>query len=180
MPAAPDLLSPAPQDAIPLAVVPARNVSGAVLVAEDGRYLLQLRDDFPGLHLADHWGLFGGAIEAGEDPAAALRRELVEELAFHAAHVEPLAVSVHAIWPEAPVFRMHFFVVPFRLEQLDAMVQSEGAGKALFTIEQAQALTRIAPWDLCALILHARHRQLFPDGVRPGLHPAGSIAGQVT
>jgi 8-oxo-dGTP pyrophosphatase MutT (NUDIX family) len=162
----------------PLACTPDRNVTAAVMVAEDGRYLLQLRDDIPGLHLAGHWALFGGSLEAGEDAAVGLRRELVEELGFLAHRVEPLAVSVHAIWPTVPVFRMHFFVVPFELNELDAMVQTEGSDKRLFTIEEACRLTKVAPWDLCALLLHARRHSMFPHGVpaagqRPPVLPKG-------
>jgi hypothetical protein len=35
----------------------------------------------------------------------------------------------------------------------------------LFPVSQACALDPISPWDLCALLLHARHRNLFPDGL---------------
>ena len=156
-----------PEHVAPLACTPERNVASALMVAEDGRYLLQQRDDIPGLHLPGHWGLFGGSLELGEAPEAGLRRELREELAFRAGAVEPLAVSIHAIWPEAPVFRMHFFTVPFRLAELAMMVQSEGAGMALFTTAEACRLERISPWDLCALLFHARHQALFPDGLPP-------------
>ncbi|HVJ52047.1 MAG TPA: NUDIX domain-containing protein [Aliidongia sp.] len=150
-------------EAAPLAVTPVRNVAAAVLVAEDGRYLLQLRDDKPGLHLAGHWALFGGALEPGETAADGLRRELIEELDFTAGPIEPLAVSIHAVAPALAPYRMHFFAVPFQLAELDFMVQTEGAGKGLFTIAEACALARIAPWDLCALLLHARRTVLFPD-----------------
>jgi 8-oxo-dGTP pyrophosphatase MutT (NUDIX family) len=147
--------------AAPLAVTPDRNVAAAVLVAEDGRYLLQLRDDRPGLHLAGHWALFGGALEPGESAAAGLRRELIEELGFIAGAIEPLAVSIHALAPAFAVFRMHFFIVPFGLADIGAMVQTEGAGKALFTIAEAAALERVSPWDLAALLFHARGDRLF-------------------
>ena len=53
---------------------------GALIVTPDGRYLMQLRDNKPGLTLRDHWGLFGGEIEPGENREAALRREIQEEL----------------------------------------------------------------------------------------------------
>ena len=52
----------------------------AALLVCDGRYLMQLRDDKPGILLPDHWALFGGTVDPGEDAAAAMRRELVEEL----------------------------------------------------------------------------------------------------
>lgn len=47
-----------------------------VIHDEQGRVLLGLRS---GKHGAGTWGLPGGAIESGEDPAAAARRELEEE-----------------------------------------------------------------------------------------------------
>jgi len=141
-----------------------RAVAAAVMVAEDGRYLLQLRDDKPGLHLAGHWALFGGGIEAGESAEAALRREIHEELGFTVREVSPIVVSLHAIWPTVPIYRMSFFRVPFRLTDLDRMVQTEGAGKGMFTLEEACRLPRIAPWDLCAILLDGRRNALFPEG----------------
>ena len=60
----------------------ARWCAAALLVHPDGRYLMQLRDDKPNILLPAHWGLFGGTIDPGEDPAAAIVRELEEELEF--------------------------------------------------------------------------------------------------
>jgi 8-oxo-dGTP diphosphatase len=55
------------------------SLAGAIIVHPELGLLLQLRDDvaptFP-----HHWGLFGGHMEAGEDPATAIWRELDEEL----------------------------------------------------------------------------------------------------
>ena len=56
------------------------NAVAALLLQDDGRYLMQLRDDKAGIFFPGHWGCFGGAVEDGEDPAQALRRELREEL----------------------------------------------------------------------------------------------------
>ncbi|MFT3797917.1 (deoxy)nucleoside triphosphate pyrophosphohydrolase [Microbacterium sp.] len=54
------------------------DVVGAVLVGDDGRVLAAQRG--PGRALAGSWEFPGGKIEPGEDPSAALRRELIEEL----------------------------------------------------------------------------------------------------
>jgi len=53
----------------------------ALLQLSDGRYLMQLRDSNPDIFYPEHWGCFGGAVDAGEAPGAALARELKEELA---------------------------------------------------------------------------------------------------
>jgi 8-oxo-dGTP pyrophosphatase MutT (NUDIX family) len=54
----------------------------AVLLA-NGRYVMQLRDDRPGISDPGVWALFGGRIEPGETPRAALVREIQEELGIH-------------------------------------------------------------------------------------------------
>jgi 8-oxo-dGTP pyrophosphatase MutT (NUDIX family) len=50
--------------------------AAAILVHEDGRILMQLRDDRPDIWYPNHWGLFGGGVEAGESPEEALCWEL--------------------------------------------------------------------------------------------------------
>lgn len=41
------------------------HAAAAVIVFEDGSYLMQLRDQKPGIFYPGHWGLFGGAIDKG-------------------------------------------------------------------------------------------------------------------
>jgi 8-oxo-dGTP diphosphatase len=53
---------------------------GAILYNGQGQILLQLRDDRPDLAFPNYWTTLGGAIEAGESPEAAMRRELLEEI----------------------------------------------------------------------------------------------------
>lgn len=66
-------------------------VFGALV--RDGRVLLCHRH--PGRrYYPDVWDLPGGHIEPGEDPAAALRRELREELGIEAIESTPLDVPV--------------------------------------------------------------------------------------
>lgn len=52
------------------------------ILERDGKYLFQLRDNIPGIVAPGQWALFGGHLEEDENPEAALRRELVEELEF--------------------------------------------------------------------------------------------------
>jgi 8-oxo-dGTP pyrophosphatase MutT (NUDIX family) len=58
---------------------PARRIAHAVLLV-DGAYVLQLRDDIPGIAARGMYAFFGGSLEDGETPEAGLRREIAEEL----------------------------------------------------------------------------------------------------
>ncbi len=67
-------------------------VSAAVLIERD-RVLLTQRK--PGGHLAGAWEFPGGKVEPGEDPRAALRRELAEEVGIDADVGEIVDVTFH-------------------------------------------------------------------------------------
>lgn len=58
---------------------PARQIAHAVLLV-DGAYVLQLRDDIPGIAARGMYALFGGSLEDGETPEVGVRREIAEEL----------------------------------------------------------------------------------------------------
>ncbi|MGQ0577447.1 MAG: NUDIX domain-containing protein [Betaproteobacteria bacterium] len=60
----------------------AADAVAALLILDDGRYVMQLRDTLPTIFYPDHWGCFGGAVGDGEAPLAALKRELQEELEY--------------------------------------------------------------------------------------------------
>src|SRR5688572_377142 len=62
-------------------------VVAAVLIRDDGRFLLGQRP--PGKVYSGYWEFPGGKIERGEAPAAALRRELSEELGIEVTHAWP-------------------------------------------------------------------------------------------
>jgi 8-oxo-dGTP pyrophosphatase MutT (NUDIX family) len=138
-----------------------RRCAAALLVCR-GRYLMQLRDAKPGIFLPDHWALFGGAIDPGEHPADAMVRELVEELEYRPRRVEPFSeMTVDLPFAAPRRDRLIFFVVPFDDTDLAVMVQHEGADKRLFTPGELAAETRVAPWDLAAVLMHARRTALF-------------------
>ncbi len=58
---------------------PTKEIAHAVLLV-NGAYVLQLRDDVPGIAARGMWALFGGSLQEGEPPEVGLRREIFEEL----------------------------------------------------------------------------------------------------
>ncbi len=69
------------------------DIVAAAVVIENGKVLLSRRKK--GTHLAGKWEFPGGKAEPGEDPRAALRRELDEELGIQARVGEIVDVTFH-------------------------------------------------------------------------------------
>ncbi len=136
--------------------------SAAVMPTPDGRYLMQLRDDKKGILLPNHWALFGGSVDAGETADDAMRRELQEELEFSAREIIALT-EMSVVLPLSPPRRdrLCFYLVPITEDDIPRMVQHEGAAKRLFTPEELSCEKRVAPWDLAAVLMHAREEALF-------------------
>ena len=134
----------------------------AALLIHAGRYLMQLRDDKPTILLPNHWALFGGSIDPGEDAETAIRRELLEELELHPRELTAFTEMTVELPLDPPrIDRLSFFVVPLAPSDLAAMVQHEGADKRVFTPEMLAREERVAPWDLAAVLMHARSAALF-------------------
>jgi 8-oxo-dGTP diphosphatase len=68
-------------------------VVAAVIRNEDGHIMLTTRPE--GSHMGGLWEFPGGKIEDGESPAAALSRELQEELGLGIEVGDPITFAVH-------------------------------------------------------------------------------------
>jgi 8-oxo-dGTP pyrophosphatase MutT (NUDIX family) len=133
----------------------------AILVLEDGRYVMQLRDSLPHIFFPGHWGCFGGAVETGEQPLQALRRELNEELALDievAAARQFTRFDFDFTWlGDTKLFRTYFEI---RISEalLRRAVLGEGAAVDAFTGEAILEQPRLVPYDAFALWLHYKQR----------------------
>ncbi|MGE5640315.1 MAG: Nudix family hydrolase [Clostridia bacterium] len=88
-------------------------VAAAVIERPDGSFLLAQRP--PGKVFAGYWEFPGGKVEAGEPVAAALARELHEELGIEVLRAYPWITRVFT-YPHATVRLRFFRVASFRNE----------------------------------------------------------------
>lgn len=138
------------------------NAVAAILLAADGRYVLQLRDDVPHIWYPGHWGLFGGSVDPGEDELTALRRELREELEFELDatrarlftrfqfDLRPLGLELY--------FRS-YYEITVRPAELGRFVLHEGAAMRSVPGDEMLAM-KLVPYDAFALFLHCRQGRL--------------------
>ena len=119
-----------------------REGAGAILIDNFGRFLLQQRDDCPGILQPGKVGLFGGHRESNETYLQCLLREINEEIGYFIPQerFEYLA-NYEGADPETPggVVRAEFFVA--RDIIVESLVVTEGS----LVIIKADELTAIEP-----------------------------------
>jgi len=115
-------------------------VVAVILTDVDGRILLQQRDDKPGLDYPGWWTIFGGYVEDGETPDAAVRRELMEELGIDLplTHWRTYDCPVRST-PGAAHTRNYVYTAALD-RPVDSLTLHEGQGMRLFTPEEAAPL----------------------------------------
>ena len=99
------------------------------ILHSSGWFLLQLRDDIPGIRYPGHWGLFGGHLESGETPDVAVKRELLEEIGY-----TPPVLSEFGCYSDSKVVR-HVYHAPLTVE-VNQLVLNEGWDMGLLTPKQ--------------------------------------------
>jgi len=141
----------------------------ALLQLSDGRYLMQLRDSNPDIFYPEHWGCFGGAVDAGEAPGAALARELKEELAVSVVPSDVTRFTEFTFdfgFAGDGIRLRTYYAVTLPQTDLRGLVLGEGADLAAFEAESLLAMPRVVPYDAFALWMHhARGRIASPHRV---------------
>ena len=126
----------------------------AIITVEDGRYLMQLRDDIPGIFYPGHWGCFGGAVASGEDGLLALRRELAEELEMQELVADEF---LRLDFDLRKLCQKHCYRIYYEVRTTESNVAQfvlhEGAEMRLFAPNELFDL-HVTPYDSFALWLH--------------------------
>ena len=129
--------------------------AAAILVTEDERFLLQHRDARPDIWFPDFWGLFGGAIEEGETPERALKRELDEELGLRPATMRYFTQVCFDLRPWDLDIRLRYvFEVSVTTAELRGATLREGQAMRLFTADKILRESKLTPYDSLALRLY--------------------------
>jgi 8-oxo-dGTP pyrophosphatase MutT (NUDIX family) len=127
----------------------------ALIVDETGRYLMQFRDDIPGIFYPDHWSTFGGGLEPGETDEQALRRELFEELQFKPTKVKPLQELIFNLADMGGgSYWRRYFEVKIASTDVDQFVLGEGREMRLLMADDILLRKRVTPYDSFAIWLH--------------------------
>jgi 8-oxo-dGTP pyrophosphatase MutT (NUDIX family) len=135
----------------------------ALIELPDGRYLLQRRDPLPQIFYPDHWGCFGGAIDNGETPDMALRRELREELGLD---IEPgsccrfTETTFDYGFAGLGVMPRIYYAIKLDWPALDRLILGEGSDFAAFDAETALHRLRMTPYDSYVLWLYHQRRRI--------------------
>jgi 8-oxo-dGTP diphosphatase len=101
----------------------------------DGKLVMYLRDNKPGLRFANLWDFPGGGREGEETPLECLVREVLEEFSIT---LNPSSILWQREYPAMhdPAQRAWFFVVSITQKELDAILfGSEGQRWAMVPIE---------------------------------------------
>jgi len=158
---------PGPLDTFVFSTAPlALSDAVAAIILVDGKYLLQKRDDRPDIWYPNHWGLFGGAVEAGEDPIEALARELHEELEL-ALPRDGVAYFCQFDFDVGGArvgkYFRKFYTVTIAPDVHDRLRLHEGAEMRVFSGAEMLSGMALSPYDSFALFLHhARARLARP------------------
>jgi 8-oxo-dGTP diphosphatase len=121
---------------------PHREIASAIIIDSRGHFLLQQRDDIPGILYPGKIGLFGGHREGDETYLECVIREIHEEISFL---VRPERIEHLASHDGVDIDDIHreFFVI--RDIPLDALVITEGSLVIVKPEDMTAIETKLSP-----------------------------------
>ncbi len=103
-----------------------------IILHQNNKILMQLRDDNPMISYPGNWGFFGGNVEPGEEPMRCAKRELNEEIKYETKEV--IALSINRIFvPDEILIHSFYCLLRIKVEEINLY---EGFDFGLFTFEQ--------------------------------------------
>lgn len=132
------------------------DAAAAVIRLPGGRYLMQLRDQIPGIWYPGCWGCFGGATDPDESPLEALKRELLEEIELV---VRETSVISRLEFDFGPLglgkASRTYYLVDIDEAELGALKLHEGERMDALTYAQLVSGIPVVPYDAFAIHLAA-------------------------
>ncbi|MEM8637377.1 MAG: NUDIX hydrolase [Cyanobacteria bacterium P01_G01_bin.54] len=127
------------------------------ILYQRGQFLLQLRDDIPGIAAPGLWAFFGGHIEPGETPMMALLREVAEEIGYT---LTPSPYPVGIVETDRVIRHIYAAPLTATVEQLQLQ---EGWDFALVSPEAIVAGEQYSAIAGQSRPLSAPHREILLD-----------------
>lgn len=112
-----------------------RYVSAILLYDDDGRFLLQKREE-DRKFLPGYWATFGGGIDAHEDALTAVRREAKEELGVDLINPELVIESTY----HHDALRVYMYIFAERIKEKSTLKLLEGQDWGWFHAEEIEDL----------------------------------------
>jgi|SRR3989338_7368352 len=114
----------------------------SIILYNGNRILMQHRDDKKEISYPDHWGMFGGHAEDGEEPEDCLIRELKEELELEIESPKMLDSF------DCPDTGRTEYIFSYEIGMNTGNLQlNEGQEMAFLSVEEMRK-KRIVPWHL--------------------------------
>ena len=132
------------------------DATAAIISLPGNRYLMQLRDQMPKIFYPGHWGVFGGAMDAGETPEQCLYRELEEELGLSGVVFRPFtSLGIDFRYCGLENVMRHYFSGEIDDAMLGRLRLGEGREMRVFTATEVLSMPRVVPYDSVAIWMHA-------------------------
>lgn len=112
--------------------------AGIILIDNQNKVLLQHRDNNTSWY-PDHWAIFGGQIEKGENPEQAAKREIKEEIGIEL--VDLRFFKKYELKRKKGIYKAFFFTAPLTIS-VDKLrnQQKEGQDLGFFSFNEIKNL----------------------------------------